>query len=118
MTAPKFLRNFDRFDIAILAFLALSYLVVFQLPFAVPFIHRADFASYWILWAPHFALLIFHALIYAEPRYLFPSLPGLTIMASIGWLAVSQKAPFLSESVEGIRSWSGLSSKSRVVSYT
>ncbi len=43
---------------------------------------RGDLASYWPLWGPWLALFVFHAITYAEPRYLFPGRPGLTLMAA------------------------------------
>ncbi len=39
--------------------------------------------TYWPLWAPWISLLVFHALVYAEPRYLLPSRPELCIMAAL-----------------------------------
>lgn len=46
------------------------------------FMRRNNIFAYWVFWGPWVALLVFHALVYAEPRYLFPSQPGLVIMAS------------------------------------
>src|SRR5262249_19641184 len=37
--------------------------------------HRGHLASYWPLWGPWLSLALFHAVVYAEPRYLFPSRP-------------------------------------------
>jgi hypothetical protein len=48
---------------------------------------RRDILSYWPLWSPWLALFTFHALVYAEPRYLLPSRPLLCIMSA---LAVTQ----------------------------
>ena len=42
---------------------------------------RREFVSHWILWGPWITLLAFHPATYAEPQYLFPSQPGLVIMA-------------------------------------
>jgi hypothetical protein len=42
-----------------------------------------ELASYWVLWGPWLALLIFHTLSYGEPRYLYAGRPGLLIMAAI-----------------------------------
>jgi hypothetical protein len=42
--------------------------------------NRADFLRYWPLWGIWLGLLLFHALTYAEPRYMLPGLPGLAIM--------------------------------------
>jgi len=44
--------------------------------------HRAEFLADWPLWGLWVALLLFHALTYAEPRYMLPAQPGLTIMAA------------------------------------
>src|SRR5262249_30978281 len=41
---------------------------------------RGEAAVYWPLWAPWISLLLFHAIVYAEPRYMFPSRPGITVM--------------------------------------
>ncbi|SPF37295.1 membrane hypothetical protein [Candidatus Sulfopaludibacter sp. SbA4] len=46
------------------------------------FDRRRNLASYWPLWGPWLSLLVFHAVVYAEPRYLFPSRPGITVMAA------------------------------------
>lgn len=43
---------------------------------------RQQLASYWPLWGPWLALFLFHVITYAEPRYLFPGRPGLTLMAA------------------------------------
>jgi len=43
---------------------------------------RGLFASYWPLWGPWLALLLFHSLTYAEPRYMLPAQPGLAVMAA------------------------------------
>ena len=48
---------------------------------------RREILSYWALWSPWLALFTFHALVYAEPRYLLPSRPLLCIMSA---LAVTQ----------------------------
>ncbi len=50
---------------------------------------RADLAAHWGLWAPWLSLLIFASLVYAEPRYLYPGLPGVYVGAGqlvSGWL--------------------------------
>lgn len=61
--------------------------------------NRSGLVCNWIVWGPHLSLLIFHGLTYAEPRYLFPSLPGLTIMASVGLIlylrTLVHKFPFI-----------------------
>ena len=44
--------------------------------------YRGDITAYWPLWAPWLGLLLFHALTYAEPRYMLPGVPGLTVMAA------------------------------------
>jgi len=46
------------------------------------FTRRSDLFTYWLLWGPWLALLAFHAVVYAEARYLFPVQPGLLVMAS------------------------------------
>jgi hypothetical protein len=43
---------------------------------------RQQLFSYWPLWGPWLALFLFHVITYAEPRYLFPGRPGLTLMAA------------------------------------
>ncbi|HLG98208.1 MAG TPA: hypothetical protein VKX49_17965 [Bryobacteraceae bacterium] len=43
---------------------------------------RRQFFEYWILWGPWLALLAFHAVFYAEARYLFPIQPALILMTS------------------------------------
>jgi|GEM_PF-1050269 len=45
--------------------------------------YRRDGATYWFLWGPWLALLLFHVVTYAEPRYLFPSRVGFLIMAAM-----------------------------------
>lgn len=44
---------------------------------------RREILSYWVLWSPWLALFTFHALVYAEPRYLLPSRPLLCIMSAL-----------------------------------
>jgi hypothetical protein len=44
--------------------------------------HRHAMLDYWVLWGPWLALVVFHVMTYAEARYLFPSRPGLVLMAS------------------------------------
>ena len=46
---------------------------------------RRDILEYWPLWSPWLALFSFHALVYAEPRYLLPSRPLLCIMAGLAF---------------------------------
>lgn len=43
---------------------------------------RHNLLSLWVLWGPWVALTVFHVVTYAEARYLFPSRPGLVLMAS------------------------------------
>ena len=64
---------------------ALNFTYLVMLLSALSFVYqrRATIASYWVLWAPWAALLLFHALTYAEPRYMFPGQPGLLIMAAV-----------------------------------
>jgi 4-amino-4-deoxy-L-arabinose transferase-like glycosyltransferase len=52
--------------------LALSYLVT----------QRHGFWTLWPLWAPWLALVIFHSLVYAEPRYLLPAKMSQVVMAA------------------------------------
>jgi 4-amino-4-deoxy-L-arabinose transferase-like glycosyltransferase len=56
------------------------------------FMRRGKLAACWPLWAPWLALLIFHAATYAEPRYLFPSRPGLAIMTAAGLAIIIGRA--------------------------
>lgn len=44
---------------------------------------RREILSYWALWSPWLALFAFHALVYAEPRYLLPGRPLLCIMSAL-----------------------------------
>ena len=44
---------------------------------------RGQLAVYWVLWGPWLALLAFHVLTYAEPRYLFPARPGMVVMTAV-----------------------------------
>jgi hypothetical protein len=44
---------------------------------------RREFAANWALWAPWAALTLFHALVYSEPRYLFPVQPALCVGAAL-----------------------------------
>jgi hypothetical protein len=46
------------------------------------FTNRRDFLAYWPLWGIWLGLMVFHAFVYAEPRYLLPSQPGEAIMAA------------------------------------
>lgn len=47
-------------------------------------IKQRNLIDYWIFWSIIIALLIFHGLIYMEPRYLFPSRVALYIMSAAG----------------------------------
>jgi len=49
-------------------------------------------AQWWPLWAPWAALTLFHALIYAEPRYLLPGRPGITVLAGVALAPVLRRA--------------------------
>ncbi len=66
------------FHVAVNAFTIV--LVIGSVLFAVS--HRHTMLDYWVLWGPWFALTVFHVMTYAEARYLFPSRPGLVLMAS------------------------------------
>lgn len=44
--------------------------------------------QYWIFWGAWAALLIFHGVIYMEPRYIFPSKVGLYIMSAAGLYSI------------------------------
>jgi hypothetical protein len=46
------------------------------------FTNRRDFLAYWPLWGIWLGLMLFHAFVYAEPRYLLPSQPGEAIMTA------------------------------------
>lgn len=46
---------------------------------------RGRLAELWPLWAPYLALVLFHLVVYVEPRYLFPVRPLTSIMTA-GWL--------------------------------
>lgn len=43
---------------------------------------RARLAEYWPLWAPWVALILFHCLVYSEPRYLLPTRSCQAVMAA------------------------------------
>ena len=60
---------------------------------------RGEILAYWPLWAPWFALLTFHAVVYSEPRYLLPSRPLLCIMAA---LMVTRYLDSRGDSVKGL----------------
>ncbi|HXY03316.1 MAG TPA: hypothetical protein VEI49_07025 [Terriglobales bacterium] len=45
------------------------------------YIYRDRVSAYW-LWGPWIAIVVFHAMVYAEPRYLLPARPGLLLMSS------------------------------------
>jgi hypothetical protein len=60
---------------------ALSLLVLAcALVFAIR--HAGGVWSVWPVWSPWIALLVFHAVVYAEPRYLLPARPGLIVGAT------------------------------------
>ena len=57
---------------------------------------RRTILDYWVLWGPWLALVIFHVMTYAEARYLFPSRPGLVLMASaalVPWVQARRATP-------------------------
>jgi hypothetical protein len=57
---------------------------------------RHTILDYWVLWGPWLALVAFHVMTYAEARYLFPSRPGLVLMASaalVPWVQARRTAP-------------------------
>ena len=56
-------------------------LVLFSARFLIR--ERRTVALYWSLWAPWLALLLFHCVVYAEPRYLMPARPGLALMGGM-----------------------------------
>jgi 4-amino-4-deoxy-L-arabinose transferase-like glycosyltransferase len=69
---------------------ALSVAVIFSaLVFLVR--NKNSFFELWPLWGVWFSLLLFHALIYSEPRYLFPGQPGLVVLASGIWSTWSSR---------------------------
>jgi hypothetical protein len=47
---------------------------------------RDQLLLYWALWTPWLTLLLFHAFVYAEPRYMLSSRPLLSLMASVAVL--------------------------------
>lgn len=66
---------------------AVALLILFAaISFALS--NRTMFLAYWPLWGIWFALLLFHAFTYAEPRYMLPGFPGLAVMAGC---ALSEK---------------------------
>jgi hypothetical protein len=52
------------------------------LSFAFLATNREEFFAYWPLWGLWLGLLVFHAVTYAEPRYMLPAQPGLAVMAA------------------------------------
>jgi len=64
--------------------IAINAINILVLGCAVGFAFRQHEAlwSVWPLWVPFIALLAFHALFYAETRYLLPARPGLVVMAA------------------------------------
>jgi hypothetical protein len=66
------------FHLAVNAFTIV--LVIGSVSFVVSY--RRTVLNYWVLWGPWLALTVFHVITYAESRYLFPSRPGLVLMAS------------------------------------
>jgi hypothetical protein len=50
--------------------------------------NRREFFAYWPLWGIWVGLMVFHAFVYAEPRYLLPSQPGEAIMAACAIAAI------------------------------
>jgi hypothetical protein len=47
------------------------------------FVFRKSLLLYWPLWGLWLGLLLFHATVYSEPRYLLPAEPALVIMSAI-----------------------------------
>jgi hypothetical protein len=66
-----------------------AMLVLGTLAFLV--LRRRRLWPYWVLWGPWLALLAFHALTYAEARYLFPSRPGLVVMTALVLASVLER---------------------------
>lgn len=54
---------------------------------------RSDLAAIWPLWAPWLALVVFHALVYAEPRYLLPAKYSQVILAAGAMATWLRRAP-------------------------
>jgi hypothetical protein len=50
--------------------------------------NRREFFAYWPLWGVWVGLMVFHAFVYGEPRYLLPSQPGEAIMAACAIAAI------------------------------
>jgi len=44
---------------------------------------RHGISRYWALWSVWVSLLVFHGIVYAEPRYLLPALPGMVLMSAV-----------------------------------
>ncbi|MFN0119928.1 MAG: hypothetical protein ACKV2V_05445, partial [Blastocatellia bacterium] len=47
-------------------------------------------AALWPLWSVWLGLIVFHALVYAEPRYMFPAQPVLAIAAAMFWGSIKK----------------------------
>jgi hypothetical protein len=58
------------------------YITLLVFAFLFMFRERGNLLEYWPLWLPWFSLVIFNSLVYMEPRYLFPSMPGIFLMAA------------------------------------
>lgn len=56
---------------------------------ALFFIKVKNLIQYWIFWGIWMALVVFHALTYMEPRYIFPSKVALYVMSAAGLYRVS-----------------------------
>ena len=69
----------------------LAFFITFASSVLFIFLRRDLFFSFWVLWGVYLSLLMFHIVVYAEARYLFPSLPGLSIMGSIGLITILNK---------------------------
>jgi hypothetical protein len=57
---------------------------------------RRRLGEQWGVWAPWLSLVIFSSLVYAEPRYLYPSQPGVYVGAALlldSWLRKNRPAP-------------------------
>lgn len=56
---------------------------------------RGSVASLWPLWGPWLALVLFHAVVYAEPRYLLPAKAAQVVMASCVLAELIRRAPVI-----------------------
>jgi len=75
---------FERKLLFVTAHVVLNAIASLPLAGALVFLFRPrnQVLSHWALWTPWLTLLLFHAFVYAEPRYMLSSRPLLSLMAA------------------------------------